>query len=83
MDLKNWILKWRISRRPPNSSLPTWAISFGVVNCLVVFPTHFNPKNSLLILLQISLFFMFTPALKYLSYENFNFEIKKGDAHDQ
>ena len=37
--------------------------SFGVVNCLVVFPTHFNQNNSLLIILQISLLLMFTPAL--------------------
>ena len=35
----------------------------GGVNCLVVFPTHFNPNNSLLILLQISLLFMCSPAL--------------------
>ena len=41
-------------------------LSFGVVNCLVVFPTHFNPNNSLLILLQISLLFMCTIALKVL-----------------
>ena len=30
----------------------------------VVFPIHFNPNNSLSILLQISLVFMFTPALR-------------------
>ena len=24
-------------------------LSFGGINCLVVFPTHFNPNNSLLI----------------------------------
>ena len=35
-----------------------------VVNCLVVFPTHFNPNDSPLILLQISLLFMCTPVLK-------------------
>ena len=31
-----------------------------------MFPTHFNPNNSLLIILQISLalLFMYTPALK-------------------
>ena len=29
-----------------------------------MFPTHFNPNNSLLKLLQISLLFMFTFALK-------------------
>ena len=38
-------------------------LSFGGLNCLVVFPTHFNPSNSLLILLQISLLFMCTPVL--------------------
>ena len=38
--------------------------SFGVVNCLVVFPTHFNQNNSLLIILQISLLFMCIPALR-------------------
>ena len=32
-------------------------LSFGVVNCLVVFPTYFNPNKSPLILLQISLLF--------------------------
>ena len=36
---------------------------FGVVNCLVVFRIHFNPNNSFLIILQISLLFRFTPAL--------------------
>ena len=36
---------------------------FWGVNCLVVFPTHFNPDNFLLIvLLQISLLFRCTPA---------------------
>ena len=30
-------------------------------NSLVVFPTHFNPNNSLLILLQISFLFMCNP----------------------
>ena len=34
---------------------------FSEVNCLVVFPTHFNPNNSLLILLQISFLFMCNP----------------------
>ena len=38
-------------------------LSFGVVNCLEVFPTHFNPNKSPLILLQISLLFRYTPAL--------------------
>ena len=41
-------------------------LSFAMVNDLVVFPTHFNPNNSLLILLQISLLFMCTIALKVL-----------------
>ena len=31
--------------------------------CLVVFPTYFNPNKSLLIILSISLLFMYTPAL--------------------
>ena len=35
----------------------------GGVYCLVVFQTYFNPNNSLLIILQISLLFGFTPAL--------------------
>ena len=33
---------------------------------------HFNPNNSLSILLQISLVFMFTPALNELSLNKFN-----------
>ena len=37
----------------------------GGVNCLVVFPTHFNPDNSLLIFLQISLLFMCINALNF------------------
>ena len=61
MDLKNWNFKWRISRRIPNIPLPTWGPHLAVINCLVVFPTHFNPKNSLLIILQISLLFMYNP----------------------
>ena len=36
-------------------------LSFGGANCLVVFPTHFNPNNSLLIFLQ-----NFTPIHVYL-----------------
>ena len=47
---------------------------FWGLNCLVGFPTHFNPNNSLSILLQISPPFMFTPALSmlliYLSVHN-------------
>ena len=47
---------------------------FWGLNCLVGFPTHFNPNNSLSILLQISPPFMFTPALSmlltYLSLHN-------------
>ena len=31
---------------------------------MVVFETYFNPNNSLLIILQISLLFGFTPALR-------------------
>ena len=38
-------------------------LSFGAVKCLVVFPTRFNPNNSLLMILQISLLFTCTPAL--------------------
>ena len=46
-----------------NKQSPTnLGLSFGVVNCLVVFPMHCNPNNSLLIL-QISLIFTCTPAL--------------------
>ena len=41
-------------------------LSVAGVNCLVVFPTHLNPNNFLLILLQISHLFMFTPALSSL-----------------
>ena len=50
-----------IKQSPTNLGL-----SFGGrgVNCLVVFPTQFSPNNSLLILLQISLIFMCTPALR-------------------
>ena len=40
---------------------------FGVVNCLVVFPTYFNPNNSLLTILQISLLFRSTPALTHVN----------------
>ena len=58
-----WIWKIEINRRIPNSPLPTLGLSFGVVHCLVLFPTHFNPNNSPLILLQISLLFTNTPAL--------------------
>ena len=47
-----------IKQSPTNLGL-----SFGAVICLEVFPAHFNPNNYLLILLQISLLFMFTPAL--------------------
>ena len=71
MDLENWKLKWRISRWTPNGPLPTRGYLFfggwgvGKVNCLVVFPTHFNPNNPLLILLQISLLFMFTPTWRW------------------
>ena len=43
-------------------------LSFGVVNCLVVFPTHFNLTNSLLTSLQISLLFMCTPALNEVNF---------------
>ena len=39
-----------------------------VVNCLVVFPTHLNPNNSLLIILQIPLLFTCAPALKKTLY---------------
>ena len=59
----NWNLKWRIRRRIPNSPLPTRGSLFWGVNCLVVFPIHFKPNNSLLISLQISLLFRCTPAL--------------------
>ena len=59
MDLEKWNLKWRI-----NSPLRTnLGLFIEGVNSLVVFPTHFNPNNFLLMLLQISLLFMFNPAL--------------------
>ena len=54
-----------IEQFPTNLGL---SYGWGVVNCLVVFPTHFNPNNSLLILFQISLLFMFIPALKIYTY---------------
>ena len=61
---RNLNLKWRINRRIPNTLLPSWGFLLGrVVNCLVVFPTHFNHNNSPLILLQISLLFTRTPSL--------------------
>ena len=63
MDLENWNLKWRISIRIPKSPPTNLGLSFEVVNCLVVFPAHFNPYISLLIIRQISLQFMCTPAL--------------------
>ena len=59
-------------------------LSFGGVNCLVVFTTHFNPDNSLLILLQNSLLFRCNPALiNYLlitQYENIFSNISGGTA---
>ena len=48
------------TKQSPNNP----GLSFGVVNCLVVFPTHFNPNNFLLIILQILLLFTCTPALR-------------------
>ena len=42
------------------------------VNCLVVYPAHFNPNNFPLILLQISLLFTCTPALNYLALHEFS-----------
>ena len=61
-DLENWNSKWRISRWTPNRPLPTWSTILGE-STVRVLPTHFNPNNSLLILLQISLLFVFTSAL--------------------
>ena len=64
MDLENWNLKWRINRPADTKQSPTnLALFFEGVNCLVVFPTHFNLNNSLLKLLQISLLFKWNPAL--------------------
>ena len=57
--------------------LTNLGLSFGVVNCLVVFPTHFNRNNSLLIILQISLLFMYTPALMTNYYEAFSTSTSK------
>ena len=48
---------------------------FGGVYCLVVFPIHFNPNNSLLILLQISLIFMCTPALNNRVFLSRNYRL--------
>ena len=64
MVLENWNLNWGISRRMPNSPPTNLGLSFGAVNCLVVFPTYWNPNNSPLIILEISLLFMYTPALR-------------------
>ena len=51
-----WIWKIEISGWTPNSPLQTGGSLFfggGGVNCLEVFLPHFNPNNSLLILLLI------------------------------
>ena len=60
MHLENWNLKWRISRRTTNSPLPTWGSLLGV-NCLVVFPIHFNP---------ISFLFLIFPNFLILNISN-------------
>ena len=46
-----------------NTKQPPTNLGLSWVNRVIVFPAHFNPNNSLLILLQISLLFMCTPAL--------------------
>ena len=54
MDLESWNLKWTINTDTKQS--PTiMGLFIEGVNCLIVFPTHFNLNNSLLKLLQISL----------------------------
>ena len=55
-EVKNWLM---VTKQSP-TNLGLSFIFGGGVNCLVVFPTHFNPNNSLLILLQISLLFTCT-----------------------
>ena len=40
--------KGRINRGTSNSPSTNLGLSFGRVNCLVVFPTHFNVNNPLL-----------------------------------
>ena len=55
----------------PNSPPTNLGLSFAGLNCLVVFPTHLNPNNFLLISLQISLLFMFTPALNCPCLDSF------------
>ena len=57
-------------------------LSFGVVNCLVMFPTHFNPNNSLLLILQISLLSTCTPALIVLNVKHGNQVIKTSYAFE-
>ena len=47
------------------------------VYCLVVFQTYFNPNNSLLIILQISLLFGFTPALTLFLGGVLNVSVRK------
>ena len=62
--LENWNLKWRISRWTPNSPLPTQgSLLRGQPSGSVS-----NPNNFLLMLLQISLQFMFAPALMSLLF---------------
>ena len=71
-------------------SLQTWGSHFffflgggrgggGAWKC---FPTHFNPNNSLLISLQISLPFMGTPALREVrnnrKFQTFNSKSGRG-----
>ena len=62
-----WIWKIEIWREelvdgPQTVPYQPGALFWGV-NCLVVFPAHFNPDNFLLLLLQISLPCRCTPAL--------------------
>ena len=59
-EVRNW---WKDTKQSPTNVGLSFSFGGGVLNCLVVFPTHFNPNNSLKILLQISLLFMCTPAL--------------------
>ena len=58
-------LKFEVRNQQTDTKQPptNLGLSFGVVNCLLVFPMHFNPNNSPLIILQISLLFPYTPAL--------------------
>ena len=64
-----WIWKIEIWSESPTHL----GLSFEVVNCLVMFPTHINPNNSLLIIVRISLLFTCTAALIKIKVHLFTF----------